>query len=145
MHKRALKSECHVELLDLVATILQAAIMAVSDLCRAFGTELLPLLDAGGASQPQRSLLSQLLQKAGSNDKRFVIEEVTRALQTMADCIDARQLLDRLLPYAAHKNPKVTSTINPISVSTLSNCCKHCSEEYLDKATSLGQDFTMSG
>lgn len=84
--------------------------MAVSDLCRTFGTELLPLLDAGGAAQPQRSLLSQLLQKAGSNDKRFVIEEVTRALQTMAECMEPRQLLDRLLPSAAHKNPKVRIT-----------------------------------
>lgn len=45
--------------------------------------------------------------QAGSNDKRFVIEEVTRALQTMADCMDPLKLMQRLLPYAAHKNPKV--------------------------------------
>jgi hypothetical protein len=85
----------------------QAAIMAVGDLCRVFGTDLLPLLDAGGAAQPQRSLLAQLLQKAASNDKRFVIDEVSRALATMAEVVAPRQMLDRLLPYAAHKNPKV--------------------------------------
>jgi hypothetical protein len=51
-----------------------------------------------------------LREQAGSNDKRFVIEEVTRALQTMADCMDPTKLLQRLLPYAAHKNPKVRGT-----------------------------------
>lgn len=38
--------------------------MAVSDLCRTFKSELLPLLDVGGAAQPLKSLLSQLLLKA---------------------------------------------------------------------------------
>ena len=50
--------------------------------------------------------------QAGSNDKRFVIEEVTRALQTMADCMDPAKLLPRILPYAAHKNPKVSIPLN---------------------------------
>ena len=81
--------------------------MAVSDLCCAYGDELLPLLDIGGAAQPARSVLGALLAKGGSNDKRFVIEEVSRALATMADRIAAPSLLARLLPYAAHKNPKV--------------------------------------
>jgi hypothetical protein len=85
----------------------QAAIMAVSDLCRAYGSELLPLLDAGGAAQPARSVLAALLAKGGSNDKRFVIEEVARALGAMAEAIEPPRLLERLLPYAAHKNPKV--------------------------------------
>ena len=58
--------------------------MCVSDLCHVFGSELLPLLDAGGAAAPARSLLGALLAKGASNDKRFVIEEV--ALQPFLCC-----------------------------------------------------------
>ena len=96
--------------------------MCVSDLCRTFGTELLPLLDVGGAAQPLKSLLSQLLTKAGSNDKRFVIEEVQRALQTMADTIEPPRFLARLLPYAAHKNPKVRSLNDTLYLSAAWAC-----------------------
>lgn len=88
----------------------QAAVMCVGDLFAAHGSRLLPLLDTGGATQPAKSLLAQLLLKAGSNDKKFVIDEVQRALGVMATSMDAPAVLGRLLPYAAHKNPKVCST-----------------------------------
>ncbi|KAK9907772.1 hypothetical protein WJX75_009714 [Coccomyxa subellipsoidea] len=112
---------------NLRSSLSKAAIMAVSDLCQTFGTELLPLLDVGGAAQPLKSLLSQLLLKAGSNDKRFVIEEVTRALQTMADCMDPTKLLQRLLPYAAHKNPKVRGKV---AVSLAASASKMSAEQW---------------
>ena len=67
----------------------------------------MPLLDTGGITQPGKSLLAQLLLKAGSSDKKFVIEEAQRALETIASSMDAPAILGRLLPYAAHKNPKV--------------------------------------
>ncbi|CAL8462750.1 g2283 [Coccomyxa elongata] len=121
---------------NLRSSLSKAAIMAVSDLCRCFGSELLPLMDVGGAAQPLKSLLSQLLLKAGSNDKRFVIEEVTRALQTMADYMDPPRLLQRLLPYAAHKNPKVRGKV---AVSLAASAAKMTPEQWarLDHAPLL--------
>ena len=86
---------------------LQAAIMCAGDLTAAHGARMLPLLDTGGMTQPGKSLLAQLLLKAGSNDKKFVIEEAQHALDTIASSMDAPAILGRLLPYAAHKNPKV--------------------------------------
>ena len=86
---------------------LQAAIMCAGDLTAAHGARMLPLLDTGGMTQPGKSLLAQLLLKAGSNDKKFVIEEAQHALDTIASSMDAPAILARLLPYAAHKNPKV--------------------------------------
>ena len=81
--------------------------MCAGDLCAAHGARMLPLLDTGGMTQPGKSLLAQLLLKAGSNDKKFVIEEAQHALDTIALSMDAPAILGRLLPYAAHKNPKV--------------------------------------
>lgn len=81
--------------------------MCVGDLFAAHGSRLLPLVDIGGATQPAKSMLAQLLLKAGSNDKKFVLDEVQRALGVMATSMDPSALLGRLLPYAAHKNPKV--------------------------------------
>ena len=81
--------------------------MCVGDLFGEHGSRLLPLVDTGGATQPAKSMLAQLLLKAGSNDKKFVLDEVQRALGVMASSMDPPALLGRLLPYAAHKNPKV--------------------------------------
>lgn len=81
--------------------------MTTADLIESFRDELLPHLDIGGATKPASSLLSQLLLKGSSNDKRFVIEEVQRTLAAAAEFISAPMFLDRLVPYAAHKNPKV--------------------------------------
>jgi len=88
--------------------ILQSAIMAVADIVEAFGDDVLPHLDVGGVGNPGDSLLYQLLLKGSSNDKRFVIEEAKRALALTAGCIAPMPLLDLLLPYAAHKSPKVS-------------------------------------
>ena len=60
---------------------LQTAIMAVADLYLSYGDALLPHTDVGGQAKPLTSLLAQVLLKASSNDKKFVIEEAQRALQ----------------------------------------------------------------
>ncbi len=49
--------------------------MAVSDLCRVFGSEALPLMDVGGAAQPLKSLLSQLLLKVWLQQRMHIPPE----------------------------------------------------------------------
>ena len=72
---------------------------------------MIPLLDNGSMTRPANSLLLQLLLKASSNDKRFVIEEVQQTLAVMAKSIDPAACIDRLHPYAAHRNPKVRAQV----------------------------------
>lgn len=90
---------------------MQTAVMCVADLFAVFGDALVPYMDNGSLTRPGNSLLLQLLLKASSNDKRFVIEEVQLSLTTMAKSVDPAACLDRLLPYAAHKNPKVRAQV----------------------------------
>lgn len=85
--------------------------MCVADLFAIFGNAMVAHMDTGSLSRPANSLLLQLLLKASSNDKRFVIEEVQLSLTTMAKSVDPAASLDRLLPYAAHKNPKVRAQV----------------------------------
>lgn len=90
---------------------MQTAVMCVADLFAVFGNAMVPYMDTGSLTRPANSLLLQLLLKASSNDKRFVIEEVLLSLTTMAKSVDPAACLDRLLPYAAHKNPKVRAQV----------------------------------
>lgn len=83
----------------------------MADLFATFGDKMIPLLDNGSMTRPANSLLLQLLLKASSNDKRFVIDEVQQTLATMAKNIDPAACLDRLLPYAVHRNPKVRAQV----------------------------------
>lgn len=54
------------------------------------------------------SLLSVLLTKAASNDKKFVVDEAVGALEVMCRCVDGRVVLAPALAGAIeHKNPKV--------------------------------------
>lgn len=94
-----------------VRCAMQTAVMCVADLFAIFGNAMLPHMDTGSLTRPANSLLLQLLLKASSNDKRFVIEEVQLSLTTMAKSVDPAASLDRLLPYAAHKNPKVRAQV----------------------------------
>ena len=87
---------------------MQTAILCCTDFFRILRDGILPYLDMGGPQQPQSSLLLQLLLKASSNDKRFVVEEAQRALQVLAESLDPSQLLNRLMPYTAHRNPKAS-------------------------------------
>lgn len=53
---------------------------------------------------------AQLLLKAASNDKRFVVDEAQRATSAFARCLPSHTVLELLLPYAtAHKAPKVSA------------------------------------
>lgn len=84
--------------------IIKTAVMATADLCRVFKGSLLPHLES--------ELLLQLLIKAGSNDKKFVIEEAQNALRNLAYSIAPDRnagdaLLILLETHAKHRNPKV--------------------------------------
>ena len=57
--------------------------MAAADLVACFGDELHQHLAGSGPQNPGTSLGAQLLLKAASNDKRFVVEEAARALQLL--------------------------------------------------------------
>jgi hypothetical protein len=83
------------------------AILTAADLVQGLSNDIIPYLDLGGAARPADSLLGQLLLKGGSNDKRFVIDEVDRALSKMTQSLNAKGLIDMLVPYSAHKGPKV--------------------------------------
>lgn len=72
---------------------------------------MIPLMDTGSMTRPANSLLLQLLLKASSNDKKFVLDEVQQTLTVMAKSVDPAACLDRLLPYAAHRNPKVRAQV----------------------------------
>ncbi len=97
---------------------MQTAVMCVADLFSVFGNNMEPYLDTGSLTRPANSLLLQLLLKASSNDKRFVIEEVQLSLMTMAKTVDPAASLDRLLPYAAHRNPKVRAQVAIVLTAT---------------------------
>lgn len=112
---RCLKFSSTTEMLTL---IMQTAVMCVADLFSVFGNSMAPYLDMGSLMRPANSLLLQLLLKASSNDKRFVIEEVQLSLVTMAKAVDPAQSLDRLLPYAAHRNPKVRAQVAIVLTAT---------------------------
>lgn len=90
------------------------AILTAADLVTGLGNDLLPYLDKGGAAKPAESLLGQLLLKGGSNDKRFVIDEVNRTLSRITQHMNADALMDMLLPYASHKGPKVCQDVLPL-------------------------------
>lgn len=85
--------------------------MCVADLFSVFGNSMEPYIDMGSLTRPANSLLLQLLLKASSNDKRFVIEEVQQSLRVMAGSVEPAVSLDRLVPYAAHRNPKVRAQV----------------------------------
>jgi hypothetical protein len=86
---------------SLRSAVAKTALMAADDLLAAHGGALLPA--AAGAE----GLLAQLLLKAASNDKRFVVDEARRALGTAACALPAAPLLAALAPQLEHKNPRV--------------------------------------
>lgn len=108
---------------SLRSALSKTAIMASRDLYLSLSSEMLPYTDVGGMAQPLQSLLGQLLLKAASNDKKFVIEEAQRTLSTMAEQLKPSLFLPLILPYTEHKNPKVrgkAASILAASVTKLS-------------------------
>eukprot|EP00873_Tetraselmis_striata_P012248 jgi/Tetstr1/432512/TSEL_021886.t1 len=92
---------------SLRSSVCKTALLAVGDLLASLSGPLLPMLDGDGPSKPGSSLLCQLLLKAASNDKRFVVEEAARCLAGAAECLPPAPLAGLLEPYAAHRNPKL--------------------------------------
>lgn len=81
----------------------QTAIMAVADLYITFGDKLLPATDAGGLAKPMTSMLAQVLLKASSNDKKFVIEEAQKTLQVWSASLALASCANYLLDSLCHR------------------------------------------
>jgi len=103
---------------SLRSALSKTAILTLRDMYLYCAEAMLPLTDLGGATTPMNSALAQLLLKAASNDKKFVIEEAQRALVTMSEMLPCLGFFTLLAPYTEHKNPKVrgkTATIVALS------------------------------
>ena len=105
-HHSGLVQILYIDKFDLV----QTAIMAATDIISTYRDEIVPVLNVGGMEKPANSLLSQLLLKASSNDKKFVIDEAKAALRAMSSNLAPLKLLTHILPQTQHKNPKVRYT-----------------------------------
>jgi hypothetical protein len=79
------------------SALCKTALMATTDLFKAYQDQMLDVLDP---------LLLQLLLKA-TQDKRFVCEEAEKALLGMTSWISPNPSLEKLRPYASHRNPRV--------------------------------------
>eukprot|EP01018_Ginkgo_biloba_P007287 Gb_22435 [translate_table: standard] len=79
------------------STVCKTAIMASSDLFKAYQDQMIEFVDP---------LLLQLLLKA-SQDKRFVCEAAERALIMMTTWLSPDLLLQKLQPYVKHRNPRI--------------------------------------
>lgn len=89
------------------SSISKTAVMCCCNLFECMGDSVLAFIDVGGPAKPTNSLVSQLLLKASSNDKQFVVEETHRTLMAMAQCLSSISVIDLLVPYTKHKSPKV--------------------------------------
>lgn len=117
---------------SLRSSVCKTALLCLSDLFVDFGDRLIPLLDVGGMERPATSMLCQLLLKASSNDKKFVIEEAERCLGGMCKHLSPAPLLPLVLPYIQHRVPMVrgnagacVATVISQSVSSGSDLASH--------------------
>lgn len=92
---------------SLRSSVCKAAVMCSAETFCIFGGAMADLTDGSGMAAPQTSLLQQLLLKAASNDKRFVVEEAQAATAAFARHMPSQRALEMLLPYTGHKSPKV--------------------------------------
>lgn len=72
---------------SLRSAVSKTAILAAADLLISFGDEMGPLMDVGALERPASSLLHQLLLKASSNEKRFVVDAASDTLQVRPQAI----------------------------------------------------------
>ena len=100
---------------------MQIAILSFGDLVEVMRHHMLQHLDTGGTQKPNDSALCQLLLKAVSNDKKFVLEAARKVLRTCAACLELQTMLEHALPYTQHKcdfqasvQPCVLSCLNLI-------------------------------
>lgn len=78
--------------------------MATADCCAILGPAIVPLLVLPRADV---GLLMQLLLKASSNDKKFVVEEARTCLDRLAVAAGLEALLEGGGVLVDHKSPKV--------------------------------------
>lgn len=107
---------------SLRSSLCKTAILTVADMYAAYRDEMLPVTDIGGATKPLGSMLAQLLTKAASNEKKFVVDEAIKTLETVVDSCSPEPLVTMLIPYTEHKNPKVrgkSCTVLALAVSKL--------------------------
>eukprot|EP01025_Chloroclados_australasicus_P012000 TRINITY_DN1544_c0_g1_i1.p1 TRINITY_DN1544_c0_g1~~TRINITY_DN1544_c0_g1_i1.p1 ORF type:complete len:594 (-),score=63.29 TRINITY_DN1544_c0_g1_i1:151-1842(-) len=89
------------------SSVCKNALICVTDLISSLEDQFVPFLDTGGTKQPLNSVLATLLMKASANDKKFVTEATQDALNAAATYISPEKLLELILPYTSHRNPKV--------------------------------------
>jgi len=92
---------------SLRSSLCKTAILTVADMYAAYGDKMLPVTDVGGPAKPLGSMLAQLLTKAASNEKKFVVDEAIKTLEIVVDSCSPEPLVTMLIPYTEHKNPKV--------------------------------------
>ena len=117
---------------NLRSALSKTAIMALRDLyLSCSGEELVPLTDIGGSTKPIGSVLAQLLLKAASNDKKFVIQEAQSTLVTMAEMLPPAAMLAMLIPgYVEHKNPKVRGKAATVAAACVARLQPEEAHEY---------------
>jgi hypothetical protein len=126
--------------------VLQIAILCFGDLVEVMRESMLEHVDMGAVEKPLNSALCQLLLKAVSNDKKFVLEAARKVLHTCARCLDSQSLLGRLLPYTNHKcappHGLATCTIrgDRRDMTTAIATCSHNSILYTSVTHSTGDE-----
>lgn len=83
------------------------AVMCCADIFSNAGDIVFPYIDVGGPVKTTSSLLIQLLLKASSNDKQFVVDEVHRTLVILSTHITPGQISERFEAYIKHRSPKI--------------------------------------
>jgi len=89
------------------SALCKTSIMTITELYGNVPGDMIQHTDSGGLNKPGSSLLSQILLKSVSNDKKFVVEEAENCLTQMAISLDPVLFINLTIPYASHKNPKI--------------------------------------
>eukprot|EP00890_Picochlorum_soloecismus_P006148 jgi/Picsp_1/6534/NSC_03877-R1_protein len=89
------------------SALCKTSIMTIAELYGNMPGDMIQHTDSGGMNKPGSSLLSQILLKSVSNDKKFVVEEAEYCLRQMAISLDPVLFINFIIPYASHKNPKI--------------------------------------
>ena len=96
---------------SLRSALCKTAILTCQDLYAYMPRDMVKYTDVGGMERPAQSLLAQLLLKSVSNDKKFVVEEAGKCVQSMSKYVESYELCTLVLPYFKHKNPKVRGKV----------------------------------
>jgi hypothetical protein len=89
------------------SALCKTSLMTIAELYGNVPGDMIQHTDSGGMNKPGSSLLSQILLKSVSSDKKFVVEEAENCLRQMAMSLDPVLFLNLIIPYASNKNPKI--------------------------------------